>query len=73
MFRIERERRIGSRVEFEVSYGIDSASRPGRERLLAPGLAHWGAENRLHHRRDVSLGEDASRIRRGAAAQVMAR
>jgi predicted transposase YbfD/YdcC len=25
---------------------------------------HWGIENRLHHVLDVSLGEDASRIRR---------
>ncbi|MFO0952299.1 MAG: ISAs1 family transposase [Isosphaeraceae bacterium] len=74
VFRIERERRIGSRVESEVSYGITSLTREqaGAERLLALARAHWGVENRLHHRRDVSLGEDASRIRRGAAAQVMA-
>lgn len=26
--------------------------------------ARWGIENRLHYRRDVTLGEDASRIRR---------
>lgn len=26
--------------------------------------AHWGIENRLHYVRDVTLGEDASRIRR---------
>lgn len=25
---------------------------------------HWGVENRLHHVLDVSMGEDASRIRR---------
>jgi predicted transposase YbfD/YdcC len=25
--------------------------------------AHWGIENRAHHVRDVTLGEDASRIR----------
>ena len=25
---------------------------------------HWGVENRLHYVRDVTLGEDASRIRR---------
>ncbi len=25
--------------------------------------AHWGIENRDHHVRDVTLGEDASRIR----------
>ena len=26
--------------------------------------AHWGIENRLHYVRDMTLGEDASRIRR---------
>lgn len=33
---------------------------------------HWGIENRLHHVLDVSLGEDASRIRRnpGVFAQL---
>jgi predicted transposase YbfD/YdcC len=25
---------------------------------------HWGIENKLHYTRDVTLGEDASRIRR---------
>ena len=29
-------------------------------------------ENGLHHRRDVTLREDASRIRKGNAGQVMA-
>jgi len=33
---------------------------------------HWGMENGLHYKRDVTLGEDASRVRRGAASQVMA-
>ena len=33
---------------------------------------HWGIENGLHGRRDGTLKEDASRIRKGSAAQVMA-
>jgi len=33
--------------------------------------AHWGVENRAHYVRDVTLGEDASRIRRKPG--VMAR
>ena len=33
---------------------------------------HWGAiENGSHHRRDVSLGEDASQIKERERAQVM--
>ena len=33
---------------------------------------HWGIENRLHYVRDVTLGEDASRIRTGSGPRVMA-
>jgi hypothetical protein len=33
---------------------------------------HWAIENRLHYVRDVTFGEDASRVRSGAAPQVMA-
>ena len=34
--------------------------------------ARVGIENRLHYVRDVTLGEDASQVRTGAAPQVMA-
>ena len=33
---------------------------------------HWGIENRLHWVRDVTYGEDASRVRTGTAPRVMA-
>jgi predicted transposase YbfD/YdcC len=33
------------------------------ERLLELNRNHWFVENRLHYRRDVTLGEDASQIR----------
>lgn len=33
---------------------------------------HWHIENRLHYVRDVTLGEDASQVRSGAAPQVLA-
>jgi len=74
VFRIERERRIGTKVEFEVLYGITSLARglAGAARLLRLNRGHWGIENRLHYRRDVTLGEDACRIRKGSAGQVMA-
>lgn len=74
VFRLTRERKTKGEVEGEVIYGI--ASRP-RERCTAKDLlgqtrGHWGIENGLHHVRDVTLREDASRIRSGAAPQVMA-
>jgi hypothetical protein len=74
VYRLERERRIGQEVETEVIFGITSLhrERAGASRLLELIRGHWGIENGLHGRRDVTLREDASRIRRGAAPQVMA-
>lgn len=74
MFRLERERRTGEKVETEVVLGITSLSREraGAEALLGLTRGHWGIENGLHGVRDGTLREDASRIRKGAAAQTMA-
>ena len=33
--------------------------------------AHWGIENGLHYVKDVTMGEDRSRIRTGSAPQVL--
>lgn len=41
-------------------------------RLLELGRGHWSIENRLHYVRDVTMGEDACRVRTGAAPQVLA-
>jgi len=40
--------------------------------LLARNRDHWAIENGLHYRRDVSLGEDASRLRAGQSARLFA-
>lgn len=58
----------------EVVHGITSLSpeRADAQRLLTLSRGHWGIENELHYRRDVTLREDASRIRKGGAPQVMA-
>jgi hypothetical protein len=73
-FRLERRRRPGDGAEVEVAYGITSLprERAGAAELLALSRGHWGIENGLHGRRDGTLREDASRVRRGAASQVMA-
>jgi hypothetical protein len=34
--------------------------------------AHWGIENKIHHVRDTSWSEDASRVRTDNAPRVMA-
>lgn len=74
VYRLERERRSGDKVETEVIFGITSLprERAGAAELLRLIRAHWGIENGLHGRRDGTLREDASRVRRGAASQVMA-
>ena len=41
-------------------------------RLLELDRGHWGIENGLHHVRDVTLGEDACRVRSGNAPQLLA-
>jgi predicted transposase YbfD/YdcC len=57
----------------EVRYAITSLGPAvGATTLLAHVRGHWAIENRLHWVRDVTFGEDACRVRRGAAPQVLA-
>lgn len=41
--------------------------------LLGFARGHWGIENHLHNVKDRSMGEDASRTRRGAVAMCWLR
>ncbi len=61
-------------VSAERTYGITSLTpaEANPRRLLELVQAHWGIENQLHYRRDVSLHEDTGRLRTGHGAQVMA-
>lgn len=58
----------------EIVYLITTLSpakaSPGR--LLDLVRGHWSIENRLHYVRDVSFGEDRSRLRTGTAPQILA-
>jgi predicted transposase YbfD/YdcC len=74
VFRPERERRAKGKVEVEVVFGITSLprERAGARALLDVTRGHWGIENGLHGVRDGTLGEDASRIRKGSGPEVMA-
>jgi predicted transposase YbfD/YdcC len=67
-------RKHGCDDQVEVEYGITSVPREGANaaQLLAWKRGHWGIENRSHYVRDVTLGEDASRIRTGSAPRNMA-
>lgn len=49
-----------------------TSHRASPRQLLQINRGHWTIENKSHYVRDVSLNEDASRVRKGASAQVMA-
>jgi predicted transposase YbfD/YdcC len=71
--KIERQVERRGKVSTEVAYAITSLgpkTRPAQ--LLRIWRGHWAIENRLHYVRDVTFGEDASRVRSGGAPQVMA-
>lgn len=73
-FEITRERTEKGQTAVEVDYGITSLTpeEAPAARLLELTRGHWGIENKLHYVRDVTLREDACRVRKGAAPQVLA-
>jgi predicted transposase YbfD/YdcC len=61
-------------VRRQSVYGISnlSLSKASPMRMLTLNRGHWSIENRLHWRRDVTLGEDACQTRTGAAPVILA-
>lgn len=74
MFRLTRVRKIKGVESTEVVYGITSLSRrkANAEALIGYVRRHWAIENRLHHVRDVTFGEDGCRVRSGRSPQILA-
>ncbi len=76
LWRLVRRRVDGHTGEIseEVTFGISSLppTRADADRLLRMLRSYWRIENRLHYVRDVTMGEDASQVRSGAAPQVVA-
>ncbi|MGQ0508927.1 MAG: transposase, partial [Myxococcaceae bacterium] len=52
--------------------GIHVGEEVKPRRLLELARGHWTIENRLHWVLDVTVDEDRSQVRRGAAAHAMA-
>lgn len=69
--RVQRERRIGDKIEVNTAYFISSLP-PDAEVLLQATRFHWAIENSLHWVLDVIFRQDQSRIRVGYADQNMA-
>jgi len=58
---------------YEVVFGLTSCSpaKADAEQLLHWTQAYWGIENGLHYRRDVTLGEDRTRMTNQRFAEVL--
>lgn len=76
VFKLERYVKRPSKKEShtETVFGITSLAYHPQlaEQLLQWTRQHWGIENGLHYRRDVTLKEDAIRMRNTHQAQVIA-
>jgi hypothetical protein len=71
---ITRTRTVNGATTVEVVYGMTSLPPEVADAKRLSGLVreHWGMENGLHYVRDVTLGEDGCRVRKGSAPQVLA-
>src|SRR3954464_9515544 len=71
---VESEGVKDGKMTQETRYFITSASRSVADaaQLLKWVRGHWSIENRSHYVRDVTMGEDASRVRKGSGPQVIA-
>ena len=65
---ITRERTVKGVTTVEVEYAMTSLKPEEADAKRLSGLVreHSGIENRLHYVRDVTLGEDACRVRKGS-------
>lgn len=74
VFRLQRERTCQGTHTSEVIYGWTSLVQKhwSPERLLGLIRAHWAVENRLHWRRDATLGEERCGVRLDPVAAMLA-
>lgn len=74
VFCIHRTSSRQSQRHTQTVYGITNLSpmQASAARLLEVVRRHWTIENRLHWRRDVTLGEDHCQVRTGKAPLVLA-
>jgi len=74
VFKIRRRVKTKDKEREEIVYGLTNLPRKKAraKRLLALNQRHWSVENRLHYRRDVTLGEDACQVRVKGAPLALA-
>jgi predicted transposase YbfD/YdcC len=71
---VESEVEKDGKTSHEIRYCVTSVSRGVADagQLLKWARGRWWIENRSHNVRDVTMGEDASRIRKCSGPEVMA-
>ncbi len=74
IFKIRRYVKEGNKEREEIIYGFTNllTEIADAKDILDLNQKHWYMENRLHYRRDVTMGEDASQLRRKNAPQALA-
>src|SRR2546421_4981816 len=74
VFRVERERQSKDKQSRQVVYGLSTLPQQAcpAQRMAQFIRGHWAVENRLHWRRDATLGEDRCGIRFPPVAQMLA-
>jgi predicted transposase YbfD/YdcC len=74
VFQLHRQIETPKKTREETVYGLTSLppTRADAARLLQLVRDHWLIENRLHYRRDVTLGEDLCQVRKRQAPRVLA-
>jgi predicted transposase YbfD/YdcC len=74
VFRLRRRFHHSLKCTQQIVYGFTSLTpqQAGPLRLLELIRSHWAIENKLHYRRDVTLGEDACQVRKGQAPRTLA-
>ena len=69
VYKKDGKQRKPETVYLVTSLGPDQVT---PQQLLHLNRSHWGIENRVHYVRDVAVGEDKCRIRKGPLPRLMA-
>jgi predicted transposase YbfD/YdcC len=73
LVRVQRERTVGDTTTVTTHHFIASVPTHRAERVAEAVRMHWGVENGLHWRLDVSMSEDQCRLRTGHGAENFSR
>jgi len=71
IIKVESERQLKYKTEFSIRYYISDLTEPASE-FYQRIRGYWGVENKVHYVRDVTQGEDKSRIRTKPLPQILA-